>query len=114
MYYPKGSERVVISAQPNWFVAWPWTEGTETGITLDPIVGWLMIHSVGEYDRRVQAGADDKVLHLNCYPITSDGITENYSAIKSPDGQFQIPGVKLCANEADFLAEWKKHEEKLG
>jgi hypothetical protein len=29
MLYPDNSERTIIKADPNWFVAWPWREALD-------------------------------------------------------------------------------------
>jgi hypothetical protein len=110
MYYPDNSERTIIKADLNWFVAWPFREG----VALDPITAWLIVHSAGNYYPSAKASRDEKVVHADPYPITASGIQgcngERY-CLKSPDGSFTDHN-QTWENEADLLARWPFDPQK--
>ena len=74
MYHPDNSERTIIKADPNWFVAWPWREDGKIGVHLVPVIAWLIIHGAGDYHSSVKAARGEKVVHANPYPITASGV----------------------------------------
>jgi hypothetical protein len=121
MYYPTGSTHSIIPAAPNWYVAWPWLGDGTSGVTLDPIIAWLLVHSVTDYDRRVRDQfREEKLCHVDCYPVTADGVVSDIgenSALKDPSGQFIQPDECIHENETKFLAEWErkaKTAKKIG
>lgn len=109
MFFPRGSTVTIVPAPPGWFVAWPWKDdaGVE-GITLDPVIAWAIIFNVEDYHPSVRAEENEKVVHVNPYPIVSDGVQDigENCALKSPDGRFNIPHDSMHEDEASFLKHW--------
>jgi hypothetical protein len=107
MYYPTGSTHSIVPAAPGWYVAWPWLDNGTKGVTLDVVIAWMIVHGMTAYDRSAQVPGDEKCCHVNCYPITADGVVESdQPALKDPDGQFIRPEQRSFANEAEFLESW--------
>lgn len=117
MFYPKSSTHSIVPATPGWYVAWPWHEPPRArGVTLETVVAWLMVHSVEDYR---QARRDEKCCHLNCYPITTDGLIDNIgetAVLKDPSGQFLRLNDAIYHSEEEFLDDWERRtkEEKTG
>jgi hypothetical protein len=112
MLYPEGSTHTIVPAAPNWFVAWPGQnqDGTK-GVTLETIIAWLIVHSFGEYSPRIKVPRDEKCCHVDCYPITTDGVVEEIGVLKDPSGQFIRPNDRSYDNEKEFLADWSVEEK---
>jgi hypothetical protein len=112
MYYPDNSERTIIKADPNWFVAWPWSEDGKQGVHLDPVIAWLIVHGAGNYHSSVRVSPNEKHVHASPYPITANGVHDNeQGALKDPDGRF-LAYEKTWENEADLLASWPFDPQK--
>jgi hypothetical protein len=118
MLYPEGSTHTIVPAAPGWYVAWPWHEPPRArGVTLDTVIAWLMVHSVGEYHPSVKASRNEKPYHLDCYPITTDGVIENIgetAVLKDPSGQFIRMNDRVYDSKEEFLDDWERRtaEEK--
>lgn len=103
MYYPDNSERTIIKADPNWFVAWPSREGV---VYLEPVIAWLVVHGAGDYHSSVKASPNERHVHATPYPITANGVQDNeQSCLKDPNGRF-LAYEQSWENEADLIAGW--------
>jgi hypothetical protein len=106
MYYPKGSTNSIIQALPGWSIA-HYDEGTE-GVFLQPVIAWFLVSRVAEYSERLAGETTfEKLVSVEVYPITSDGVEEDFSGLRLPDGTFDMPNVRAGMTEADYLEELK-------
>jgi hypothetical protein len=113
MYYPPNANHVIIPAQPNWSVAWPYREDGKEGVTLLPVIAWFIVHRVSDYATSVKTDhRQDKVILTNPYPITAEGVEDGDGwCLKDPNGHFTILNDRICETEAELLAHWAAFKE---
>jgi hypothetical protein len=123
MFYPEGSNRSIVPAHPGWYVVWPWHEPPRArGVTCDNVIAWLIVHSTAEFAENhtnARRPDDEKICHVDCYPITTDGIVGDVGdavVLKDPCGRFIRINDRIYDNEEEFLDDWERRtaEEKTG
>jgi hypothetical protein len=106
MYYPPGSTNSIIPAGPDWAVA-QLDSGTD-GLFLTPVIAWFLVAHVGDYMPGVKAEpALEKSVGVDVYPITVEGVEDEVTALKAPDGTFSIPNIRGGMNSEQCVAELK-------
>lgn len=106
MFYPKGSANQIVASEANWATAQLDTGTNE--LLLMPVIAWFLVTRVGDYSPGVKPDHSvEKLVSVEVYPITVDGIEDNPVAIRSPDGLFTIPNNRCNMTAQECLAELK-------
>jgi hypothetical protein len=106
MYYPTGSSHSIIPAAPDWALA-SFDTGTE-GLIFQPVIAWFLVTRVGEYSARATHEPKvEKLVSVEVYPITADGLEDEFSGLRQPDGTFDMPNLRTGMSEAEYLEELK-------
>lgn len=116
MEIDKGDETVIIKAEPGWYVAAAyWLAEGLAAVSLESILAWLMVKSVGEYHPLMTHLADKRHVSVDVCAITGHGVEElqENEAFKDPLGHFIQPFNATWDTEAGFLAGVKDKMEPL-
>ena len=106
MFYPDGSANQIVASEANWAVAHFDSGASE--LLLMPVIAWFLVTRVGDYSPGVKPDHSvEKLVSVEVYPITVDGVEESPSAIRSPDGLFTIPNQRCNMTHQDCLEELK-------
>jgi hypothetical protein len=106
MYYPSGSTNSIIPAAPDWAVAQ--LDSATDGLFLTSVIAWLLVTRVGDYAPGVKPDhAVEKLVTVDVYPITVEGVEDDVVALKAPDGTFSVPNIRGGMNSEQCLAELK-------
>jgi hypothetical protein len=108
MFYPKGSANQIVASEANWATAQLDTGTSE--LLLMPVIAWFLVTRVGDYSPGVKPDHSvEKLVSVEVYPITVDGIEDNPVALKSPSGLFTIPNNRCNMTAQECLAELKSN-----
>jgi hypothetical protein len=102
-------ERTIIAASPGWFLANAFADDGQdkAGFYYTEIIAWEIVRTEREFSPRAKKPPGTKLIQHMVTPITTEGLAkeEEWWAIKTPAGKWDVPFLGTFDSEAEALKE---------